>query len=61
MTAGFTALGKQVLAQGGHYADAADVKAAEFIAEPCNALVAARRAALPSAPTEDLTGVGEGL
>lgn len=38
MTGTFSALGKQVLIDGKHhYADAADPKAAEFIAEACNA------------------------
>lgn len=53
MTPIFTSLGKQVLASGDHYADAADDTAAAFIAEACNALSAGRFAATrPSTPAD---------
>ena len=40
---GFEALGKEILANGVHYADAADLKAAEFIVTALNERVAFAR------------------
>lgn len=57
---GFTHLGKQVLANGVHYADAADPTAAAFIAEACAAKAGGGWQPIDTAPRDgtDFIGIG---